>query len=120
MRIKKATYLSLVLLSCFLLSTALGVINSYIIPATSQTASLKPKFISPSEDLGDSNSFNVVKTENENENDYEGAFNIQEFVLPVVFSFSCIELSHPVTCQPGDVLVKESNPIYIAVHNFRI
>lgn len=120
MRIKKATYLSIVLLSCFLLSTSLGVINSFVIPFTSQTASLRPKFVSPTDDISASNSFNVVKTENENENDYEDAFNMQEFVLPVVFSFSCIELSHPVACQPGDVLVKESNPIYIAIHNFRI
>jgi len=122
MKLKKATYLSLILLTSFLVSVSLNIAFSYHLGA-SRSLSLRQQTVSTS-DNGEQNintAFNFVKTESETENDLEDAFVGQTFLVPTLFSFfNPTEAQHRVPVAGESVVSPAPNPIYIAVRNFRI
>ncbi|MBS1634549.1 MAG: hypothetical protein JST26_01415 [Bacteroidetes bacterium] len=122
MKFKKATYLSILLLSSFLLSVSLNIAFGFYSNPLDGSLSMKHQTVSSSDNgLNISSSFNNAKaTESENESDFEDAFTIQEFIIPFIFSFAQIEEIQPLTVANTEVSLAEANPIYISVHNFRI
>jgi hypothetical protein len=124
MNTKKATYLSLFLLTSFLVSVTLNLVFTYQL-GTARSHSLKQQTVSPSDNEGQNinNGFNnLVKTESETENDLEDAFTVQAFIIPTLYAFFTATEDAPqwTSVPSGSIGFAEPNPIYIAVRNFRI
>jgi len=122
MKLKKATYLSLILLTSFLVSVSLNIAFGYHL-GVSRSLSLRQQTVSTSDnsDQNISNAFNFVKTESETENDLEDAFMCQTFLVPGLFSFfNSNDAQHGIPAAGENTVSPEPNPIYIAVRNFRI
>lgn len=122
MKLKKATYLSLILLTSFLVSVSLNIAFSYHLGA-SRSLSLRQQTVSTSDNGSQNinNAFNFVKTESETENDFEDAFMGQAFLVPSLFSFfNSNDAQQRVPAAGENTVSTEPNPIYIAVRNFRI
>jgi len=116
--IKKATYFSLFFLVCFLTSFSVGTYQNFNSRYTKSTISSKQKISLSSKEDG-----SYAKTEflfEENENETESDFEIQASILPFFLAYFQYKLiiTHAVSTAP--LASKLTNPIYIAVHNFRI
>ena len=119
MKLKKQAYLSLFFLCCFLASFSLNAFNGYecTLPLKSETIKKEKLSISSNQEkLPYSNDYLFDENESETEND----FHIQSFTLPffiVYFLHERVYLTLQSVKSPKNKL---SNPIYIAVCNFRI
>lgn len=118
MKLNKATYFSIFFLFCFLASfsarTYQNLNTSY--SKTSLTSN-KQSFLSSKE------SGQYTKTEfifEENENETESDFELQAFILPFFISSFQYKLTVPTHLSASPLAEKLTNPIYIAVCNFRI
>ena len=122
MKLKKVTYLSFVLLIGFLLSLSFNIAFSFYNNSSEAALSHKHQSVSNTDDgINISGNLNNTKaTESENENDFEDAFTSQEFIIPLIFSFTPVEELYHHTIEQSEVSFAEANPIYISVRNFRI
>jgi len=60
------------------------------------------------------------KNENETENKNENRMQDQAFLLPFFFSYFQFEVSESPTITVEPLAVKQTNPIYLTVCNFRV
>jgi hypothetical protein len=118
MRLNKATYFSFFFLFCFLASFSVNAFQSLNLQS-SKAGFLKKEAISFSKkEQRTYTKTDLLLEENENEN--EDGFNLPAFILPFSLSFSQFHtvIQNPVPAKPLAETV--TNPIYIAVCNFRI
>lgn len=118
MKFCKTTYLSLLFLFCFTASfsaTALQNLRTSvhkIDPSHGKSSAVSTK------EESTSSGTNLLLEKNENEN--EKSLLVQSFLLPFYSSFFHIGGFQPIAYSAGPLAEKQTNPIYIEVHNFRI
>ena len=118
MKLNKSTYFSLFFLFCFLASFSANTYKS--INTKLATCSLKhSKAISLSSKEDKSLSDNEFLFE-ENETETENDFQAQVFTLPFFITYFQYESFQPKPISAQPLAEKLTNPIYIAVCNFRI
>ncbi len=119
MKLKKQTYISLFFLCCFLASFSFNAYSNFVdsFPTQSKTISKGQLSVSSKQEKLP---YNTDYLFDENEGETENDFHIQSFTLPffiVYFLHERVYLTLQSVKSPKDKL---SNPIYIAVCNFRI
>ena len=78
---------------------------------------IQKQFVSKEDtENGCSSQFVLEKNENENED----SFQAQALVLPFHVSYFQFEISHSTLTRSQPLVVEQTNPIYIAVCNFRV
>ncbi len=60
------------------------------------------------------------KNETETENENESGTQVQAFLLPFFVSYSQFEISESPSITTAPLAVKQTNPLYLAVCNFRV
>lgn len=118
MKLNKTTYFSFFFLFCFLASFSVNSFQSLNLQSV-KTGLLKKECTSFSKnDQGTDTKTDFLLEENENET--EDGFNLPAFILPFSLSFSQFQtvIQNSVSAQPLAETI--TNPIYIAVCNFRI
>ena len=118
MKLSKSTYFAFFFLFCFLASFGASTyknINSSVF----KTFIKHSKAISVSA-KEDGSSIDSEFLFEENENETENDFQAQSFVLPFFISYFQYEVLQPIRFSEKPFSEKLSNPIYIAVCNFRI
>ena len=118
MKLNKPTYFSLLFLLCFLASFSANIFRNFnTFPSKSNLKISKGITVSTKEETGaTSNDFLFEENENETEND----FLVQAFLLPFFVAYfrnSEIKSHNPLSNSLSENI---TNPIYIAVCNFRI
>ncbi len=118
MKSKKSTYFAIVFLLSFL--TSFGI-NTY----QYNSCSFHRSTVKVSKDIVLSSSLDANASQDnllfeENENETEDGFELQSFVLPFFISYFQFEVSTPLLVSVKPLTEKLTNPIYIAVCNFRI
>mgnify|MGYP001598859581 CR=1 FL=1 len=118
MRLNKTTYFSLFFLFCFLASFSVNTFQSLNLTSVKGVAFKKESVSFSKKGQGTDTKADLLLEENENET--EDGFNLPAFILPFSLSFSQFQttIQNPVSAQPLAETI--TNPIYIAVCNFRI
>lgn len=118
MRLNKATYFSFFFLFCFLASFSVNTFQA--LNTHSSKSDLSTKQITAFSKKEQNADTKVDFLLEENENETEDGFELLAFVLPFFISYYQFQtvLEKPVSPQP--LAEKLTNPIYIAVCNFRI
>ncbi|MBI3518474.1 MAG: hypothetical protein HY062_03845 [Bacteroidetes bacterium] len=119
MRLSKPTYFSIFFLLCFLASFGANTYRNINISFTSKSNINHSKTASFSAQENNTAADNEFLFE-ENENTTENDFQAQVFLLPFFVSYFQYEVVKPAFCSVTPITEKLSNPIYIAVRNFRI
>jgi len=118
MKLTKSTYFSLFFLVCYLGSFSANTYRRFDTKFT--TCSLKHikaiSFSSKEDNCSSGNEFLFEENENETENDFQA----QVFTLPFFITYFQYEISQTKLVPAQPLAEKLTNPIYIAVCNFRI
>lgn len=118
MKICKTTYLSIFFLFCFTASFSANTFqNLQTKVKKSDLVHDKYASVSNKEENTDSGASFLLE---KNENETEKSLCAQAFILPFYISFFQYEVSQPLVFFTKPLAEKPSNPIYIAVGNFRI
>lgn len=118
MKLNKSTYFAFFFLFCFLASfSAITYKNINTVSPKSELKNSKTICISAKE--GSANNSNDYLFE-ENEGETENNFQAQVFTLPFFITYFQYELFQPKLIPAQPLAEKLTNPIYIAVCNFRI
>lgn len=118
MKLKKATYSSLFFLLCFVTSFAASTLQNFNLKKLQSTISHSKLVKLSSKEEQSSNGNDVLLEEVENE--IEDVCEAQLFVLPYFISFFKQQLSIIKVNSVTPLAETLTNPIYIAVCNFRI
>ncbi len=116
MKVNRSTYFSIGFLFLFLSSFSTNVYSSF--GSDSKTDSHYSKNNEVKQCASSSATENLVFEETKN--DCEDGFELQSFVLPFFISSFQLEVSNPHIVSAQPLAEKLTNPIYIAVCNFRI
>ncbi len=118
MKISKTTYLSLFFLFCFTASFSANTLQNLRTSIhKSDLAQNKSASVSNKEENTDSGT-NLLLEKSENET--EKSLCIQSFILPFYISSFQFEVSQPLVLFVHPLEKQLTNPIYIAVRNFRV
>lgn len=120
MKIKKAKYLSIFFLLCFISSFGLSTAQNYTSKVSKVIREGKNLItLSPKENHSDNNN-DLVFEKNESETESESSFHVQAIILPFLISFFLTQESLTQDFLAEPLSAKQTNPIYISVCNFRI
>lgn len=118
MKLNKSTYFSLFFLFCFLASFSVSTFQSINTKATKHCSLTHHSHsYSQKEDNSSSNSDLLFE---ENENETEDGFEIQAFIIPYFVAYFFNEVYQPKVISAKPLAEIYTNPIYLAVCNFRI
>ena len=118
MKLNKSTYFSFFFLFCFLASFSASTYkNINTVASKSAFKNNKTLSVSTKEDNGSSTTDFLFE---ENETETENDFQAQVFTLPFFITYFQYEFFQPKLISAQPLAEKLTNPIYIAVCNFRI
>ncbi|MES2513920.1 MAG: hypothetical protein V4580_07230 [Bacteroidota bacterium] len=117
MKLNRSTYFSFFFLFCFLASFSANTYRNIQAVHSKHSDNTKHISVSSKEENSCSDT-NLLfeEVENETENDFQA----QVFILPFFISYFQYELFQPTLIPAKPLAEKQTNPIYIAVCNFRI
>lgn len=118
MKLNRTTYFSLFFLFCFLASFSVSTFQSF---STKQTKHCSVTHHSQSYSQKESNSSTSPDLLfEENENEVGDDFQIQAFIIPYFVAYFFSEVVQPKLISAKPLAEKCTNPIYLAICNFRI
>jgi hypothetical protein len=118
MKLNKTTYFSLFFLLCFLASFSISTFQSFNTKQTKHYSIAHQLHVYSQKESNSSSNPDLLFEENENE--IVDGFQIQAFIIPYFVAYFSNEVTQPKLFSAKPLTEKCTNPIYLAICNFRI